>query len=766
MYIQRATGLVYVLMVVLSVGCVSAEEWRTQVLDESMINGWNNAMTRDTQGYLHIVTYDYVDEEVEYLYENATGWHVESIAEVYMYETGTAIALDSGNAPHVCFFDDDTDSIRYATRNQSGWSVSTVVSPDSYVRHIAMVLTSADVPHVLFNRFNDNLIKCADWNGSQWVIGNAAAGFSPMGRPARFAAVIDENDRIHISFVNYSASDLVYSYRDDSGWHEETVDAGLIRGDYAAMVIDSMGQPWIAYTTDTENNDGRYAVTLKYARKTSSGWQTGMIDDTPDTGDYVAMALKGNGNPAVGYYDLENEYVKFATFNGTAWQREFVDTSGSVGIYLCMTVDGNDHARIAYYDAENLDLKMATQTATGWQMERPVTTGLKGLHHWLVIDANDYPHIGYSGGGPEDLKYAWMDDSGWHIETVDVTGKSGVNVGLQLDSSGYPHFIHGDESTLTVKYRWKDAAGWHSDDVVTGMSNDLDVSFCLDMQNTPHVCYKTADGLIHSYRNAQGAWQPQPVDTEGETVYDFLLQVDSSGRPCIVYSINGKLKYTRWTGSAWMTDIVASYSTLFGDPSFALDSQDHPHIVFNDSSDHQIQYYYYDGSQWKMETVDSVGNFIYGKPTVVAVNAADVPFILFDSTDADEITFYFKEGDTWNSEACITGGSITHGCFAIDSNNIPFIAYYNRNLSCSVRVPEKTGVQIVMPATTYIAGDFFSCDAVVANDALHPLTGYPLFVIMEAYGMFFFAPSFNSVYDCYLAQYPAFVTGRTTVPVL
>lgn len=76
------------------------------------------------------------------------------------------------------------------------------------------------------------------------------------------------------------------------------------------------------------------------------------------------------------------------------------------------------------------------------------------------------------------------------------------------------------------------------------------------------------------------------------------------------------------------------------------------------------------------------------------------------------------------------------------------------------------GVSIEMPSDFYRPGQPFFCRATVCNPSASPLISYPLFVILEVADTFFFAPSFNSTFDCYLSQYSSFPPGTTTVTVI
>lgn len=72
---------------------------------------------------------------------------------------------------------------------------------------------------------------------------------------------------------------------------------------------------------------------------------------------------------------------------------------------------------------------------------------------------------------------------------------------------------------------------------------------------------------------------------------------------------------------------------------------------------------------------------------------------------------------------------------------------------------------VSMPAHIFHPGDACSCTAVVCNATGSTLFGYPLFVILDVYGSYFFAPSFGP-YDNYMQQYPEFAAGETMVEVL
>ncbi|MBN1356513.1 hypothetical protein JXA40_09670 [bacterium] len=78
---------------------------------------------------------------------------------------------------------------------------------------------------------------------------------------------------------------------------------------------------------------------------------------------------------------------------------------------------------------------------------------------------------------------------------------------------------------------------------------------------------------------------------------------------------------------------------------------------------------------------------------------------------------------------------------------------------------DKTGAMLWMPSDYYTPDDLCSCIVTVCNLEDYELTGFPLFVILDVYGIYFFAPSFSD-YDNYLSRHPSFSEGATEIEVL
>ena len=101
-------------------------------------------------------------------------------------------------------------------------------------------------------------------------------------------------------------------------------------------------------------------VVLLRSEAPAVDWNIETVDYISSVGSHTDLALDGEGNPRISYYDETNRDLKYASFDGIRWQTETVDRTNDVGAYTSLALDRYGRPFISYYNATNADLKCAS----------------------------------------------------------------------------------------------------------------------------------------------------------------------------------------------------------------------------------------------------------------------------------------------------------------------------------------------------------------------------------------------------------------------
>jgi Chlamydia polymorphic membrane protein (Chlamydia_PMP) repeat len=153
----------------------------------------------------------------------------------------------------------------------------------------------------------------------------------------------------------------------------------------------------------------------------------------------------------------------------------------------------------------------------------------------------------------------------------------------------------------------------------------------------------------------------------------------------------------------------------------------------------------------------------YRLTQIAAGQSTDSPCVDTGNEPADEICFPSFQGQVCMDEMSTRtddgydAGTVDMGFhYAGDSAPTPTPTPSD----CTI-----TGTTLWMPDTTFLPGENCSCHVSVCNATGSVLNNYPLFVVLDVYGSYYFAPSF-SAFDNYLSLYSQFTAGLTVVEVL
>ncbi|UCC58555.1 MAG: hypothetical protein JSW14_01145 [Candidatus Bathyarchaeum sp.] len=309
--------------------------------------------------------------------------------------------------------------------NGISWTVQTVDEKGQRYGngYIPIVLDSSNNPHIAYTVFDYPpytyaIVSYASWNGSGWttqIIEEYKTAYS---------LTLDADDNPHIL---YGGESLIYASWTGTNWYNQTVDEN--GGGYGVVVLDSSGNPNIAYTN---------GQVLKYANWTGDGWDIQTLDTFDGIPFFLSFALDPNNTPYILY---TAESSKLAVYDVTSWNIQTVyDLSGIEG-FESMALDSEGYPHFIYKelygDPTTRHLEYVSWNGAAWTAQT-VDPDVSYNRAFLALDSHDYPHISYISDYPEQLMYAYWTGTVWNIQTVGNSTADSSSY-LALDTNDYPH---------------------------------------------------------------------------------------------------------------------------------------------------------------------------------------------------------------------------------------------------------------------------------------------------------------------------------------
>jgi uncharacterized repeat protein (TIGR01451 family) len=148
--------------------------WNTEIVTSDC--GWSNSLAID--GNVPHIAYNYGSGGfyLGYASYNGTAWNTTQVTTGANYYTGryVSLAIDSNHYPHISHtyqtphtFISDLD---YAYQDASGWHNQTVDSADDVGLFTSLALDASDHPHISYFDNTHNYLKYAWYDGSTWNI--------------------------------------------------------------------------------------------------------------------------------------------------------------------------------------------------------------------------------------------------------------------------------------------------------------------------------------------------------------------------------------------------------------------------------------------------------------------------------------------------------------------------------------------------------------------------------------------------------------------
>jgi hypothetical protein len=360
----------------------------------------------------------------------------------------------------------------------------------------------------------------------------------------------------------------------------------------------------------------------------------------------------------------------------------------------------------------------------------------------MALDATGLTHITFfrsfhAQTTAHHLGHARRDAGIWQIEEVDSSVMVGWNTSLALDSEGRAHISYTDNvenvryafgplTTTPVPHAYRgrltnvlddkgalaavaslhDGESWQVETVV---NFGIHPSLALDKENQPHISFGGYGRRAHSQHagdplhplapataapppvhDLEQAWrdggggQTELVDAPGDTGYHSSMALESSEHLHISYydSTNADLKFASYDGTGWQTATVDTAGDVGTYSSLALDREGHAHISYYDATNDDLKYATHDGLAWHLETVESAGDT--GRYTSIALDKSGQPHISYYDSTLDDLKYASlvsptriiqRDGSRWQIETVDVVGGMGTSLVLDLGNGLPSISY-------------------------------------------------------------------------------------------
>jgi PKD repeat protein len=266
----------------------------------------------------------------------------------------------------------------------------------------------------------------------------------------------------------------------------------------------------------------------------------------------------------------------------------------------------------------------------------------------------------------------------WVVVTVDSTGTTGQYTSLVLDSSDHPHISYFYETPGFLRYAHHNGTSW-SFAIPDGTSiAGKGSSIALDSSEYPCISYQGSTTFLkYAWYNGT-SWDRTPADNNPCSYTS--IAIDTSDHPHIVFYRfdTTDLRYTYYNGSTWVPYNVETDQDSGQHPGIVLDGSGYPHVSYSKylgAPDNYgiLRYAFKDAGGWHVATADS--GVERGYQSSIALYGGE-PFISHNDASTNDLIFTTYSGG-WSSVPVDTTDSVgTFTSIEVDSAGNPHISYY------------------------------------------------------------------------------------------
>lgn len=303
----------------------------------------------------------------------------------------------------------------------------------------------------------------------------------------------------------------------------------------------------------------------------------------------------------------------------------------------------------------------------------------------LAVDKEGNLHVSYVTD-QGDVKYAFRSASSPRWFTMNIAKGipyyghgGGMFTRIEADAAGNPHFCF----TAPPSYAYYLSGSWHLNSPQSP-GGAYACGIAVGPDGTTHMSwYQEKDGEADYYLHPKYAvlrdnqWLLKTIDLDRATGKWNQLVLDGKGLPHLSYSAfnSGQMKYASFDGSEWKLQVVDSGGVGFGN-ALALDKNGRAHMSY--FSDRELKYAREESSGWTIQVVDLIaprGGAFEDFRSSVALDSQGRPHISYE--DAGAVKYAAYNGTSWIKQTLTPVGSepTLATTIAIGPDDSVYVAY-------------------------------------------------------------------------------------------
>ena len=335
--------------------------------------------------------------------------------------------------------------------------------------------------------------------------------------------------------------------------------------EYPDLVVDSNNHLHLVWD---DNSPGNFEIYYKKSTDSGATWTTKRLTYNSGYSSHSSIAVDSNDYLHVVWDDsaqANNEiFYKKSTDNGMTWITKRISYNSGYSYNPFIAVDSNNHLHVVWYDDspgnDEIYCKKSTDSGATWTTKRLTYNSGDSRSPSIAADSNDHLHLVWYDETPgnNEIYYKKCTDGGATWMTKRLTYNSGDSYfsSIVVDSQDHLHVVWADLSY-----------GGHE------------------------ICYKKST-------DSGATWTTKRLTYNFGSSQFPDTHVDSYGNPYVVWHDNtpGNYEiYYKWStdgGSTWTTERLTYSSGDSFYPAIAVDSNNHPHVLWQDDSPGNYEIYF------------------------------------------------------------------------------------------------------------------------------------------------------------------------------